>query len=219
MSAADLNDYVKALHNYQTGDPVSDAGQIAQKHVWSILDQGTPITGGGVGAGGDTIRAANDAFGRSQDLARLGTNPSGLTPGKVSETLDRYPGGTDWQGSPIGPEAQSLTALQSAMEPRFNFYNARHMAAPLLGAGLGGAAGFFNSAEGQHPGLSALQEAGEGAMIFGLGKALATPRPGPALNAARYAIGTGQPLSTGSGRLGNALLNLMLGRSASNQPY
>jgi hypothetical protein len=50
--------------------------------------------------------------------------------------------------------------------------------------------------------------------MFGGLHAAAKPRIGPALNAARYAIGTGQPISTGSQRVGDFLLNGLLGQQA-----
>jgi len=190
----------------------------------STLATAQPMSINGVPTGqvGDAAaaRAAGDAFhGPIQDLERLGTNAKSLTPGAVSQTLDKYPGGTDLFGNPQGPQAQALTALQNAMQPRFNFYSARHMAAPLVGAALGGAEGYFNPAEKQNPWLTAATQGAEGAAIFGGGKALAQARPGPALNAARYAIATGKPLSPGTDRMGNALLNLILGQGASNQSY
>jgi hypothetical protein len=222
MSAADLNDYIKALHNTQTGDDVAVAGQIAQKHLNLILDQGQPISGQAAGAGGATISAANNAFGRAADLDRLGDDPTQLTKAAVSKTAGFYP--TVPGGQP-GPEAQSLSALQGALQPPFNWWHVRHMAGPVLGASLGAAEGFFNPAEKQNPWLTAATQGLEGAALFsGLpagAAAIGRARAANALAGARYAIGTGQAAPAATlGPGGNALRNLILGQGAANQwPY
>jgi hypothetical protein len=226
MSGEDLNDYIKALHNNQTGDAVPVAGQIAQKHLNLILDQAQPISKQPIGSAGAAIDAANSAFGRASDLERLGTDPSELTKAKIAKTQSFYQPGMP-QANPV--IAQSLSNLQSAMDPKFNWYNMRHIvgpvALPLIGAGLQGAEGYFNPAEGQSRGITALSEAArggiEGAGVYGYLKSAAKARPGAAFDAARYAIGTGgQPLTTATGGVSDALSNLLFGRGATNQwPY
>jgi hypothetical protein len=169
---------------------------------------------GQVGEAGAAKSAGDSLYGRINDLERLGDDPANLTPGAVKKTASFY-------SDPNSPQAQSLAALQSAMQPKFNWYMARHIAAPILGAGLGGAEGFFNPAEGQNHYVTAATQALEGAAVFGGLHAAAKATPGRALNAARYAVATGQPIAgTPTNRIGDSLVNLLLGRAASNQsPY
>jgi hypothetical protein len=194
----------------QTGHRFADAldNTLATAQPMSI--NGVPT--GQVGEAAEARAAGDVLYGQIKGLNRLGTDPAQLTPGAVAKTASFYQPGT--------PEAQSLSALQTATQPGFNWWHVRHAAGPLLGAGLGAAEGYFNPAEGQNPWVRAATEGAEGMALFSGLPAIAAARPGPALNAARYAIGTGQPMTTATGRLGDALLSLVLGRAASNQaPY
>jgi hypothetical protein len=202
-----------------TGHRFADAIDTHLATAQPISINGVPT--GQVGEAGAAKMAGDTLYGRINDLERLGTDPSQLTPGAVSKTASFY---QPSPGAQPGPPAQSLTALQNAMQPPFNPWHIRHMAAPLVGAALGGAEGFFNPAEKQNPWLTAATQGLEGAALFSgvpaAGAALGKARTANALNAARYAIATGQPLRTTTGQVGDALSNLILGRGATNQwPY
>jgi hypothetical protein len=176
----------------------------------NVLNNAQPLQGGQAGEAGAAKLAGDLWHQRIQDLERLGEDPSALTSVKIKQTQQFH--------KPDSIQGQTLSDLAAAIQPRFNFYAARHMAAPLVGAALGGAEGYLNPAEGQNPWVTAGKEALEGAAIFGGGKALAAARPKSALNAARYAIATGQPMTTATGRVGDYLANLLYGRLAGNQP-
>jgi hypothetical protein len=186
----------------------------------NVLKNDDPLKGGDAGEGWDAKQAGDNLYGRINDLERLAKeSPSGApgpTPSAVQQTKDRY--APDPRQTP-GPEYQSLTALQKAMQPNFNFWTARHIAAPLVGAALGGAEGYFNPAEGQNHWLTAATQAAEGAAIFGGGHALARARPGSALNATNYTIGTGQPYipPSNAGPLGDRLRAIIFGNMAAGQ--
>ena len=186
----------------------------------NVLQNDDPLKGGEAGDGWDAKQAGDNLYGRINDLERLAKeSPSGApgpTPSAVQQTKSRY---EPDPGQPPGPEYQSLTALQNAMQPKFNFWTARHIAAPLVGAALGGAEGYFNPAEGQNHWLTAATQAAEGAAIFGGGHALARARPGSALNAANYTIGTGQPYipPSNAGPLGDRLRAIIFGNMAGGQ--
>jgi hypothetical protein len=212
QSGEDLNDFIKSLKAPKTGDDVDVAGRIGQKHMQNILDNTTPVVSGGQvpgvpGAGATAINQANQAYGRSQDLARL--QDSNLTQAMVKKTQGYW--------DPDTPEYQSLDALQKAMQPKFSWYGARHIAAPLVGAGLLGAGGYFYPAEGQSPYINAVRESLEGALLFKGLKAAAAPRPQGALNRAQYAVGTGQPYAAPfTSAPGDALRALILGQTAAS---
>jgi hypothetical protein len=188
----------------------------------NVLASGQPMSISGVPTGqigeAAAARAQGDAlFGQIKDLNRLGTDPNQLTPGKIQETMGRYAPSPGQQ--PSAPY-QSLVDLQNATQPGFNWWHLRHAAGPLLGAGLGAAEGYFNPAQGQDPWIRAGTEGLEGAALFSGLPAIAKARPGPALNAARYAIATGQPTTSAIGRaVGDPLSSLLFGRGMSGWPY
>lgn len=169
---------------------------------------------GQVGEAGAAKKAGDLIYGRIESLERLAQEtPSGEpgpTPAAVAKTKSYY------DQNPSGPEYQSLGALQQAMKPSFNWWVAHRAAAPLIGAAIGGTIGAFNPAEGQNRGITAIQDAFEGAAgVYGL-RELAMPRPGQALNAARYSIATGQPApSRAPPAAGQALRNLLFGWGSS----
>jgi hypothetical protein len=181
------------------------------------LDTAPPIPGyGQIGEAGAAKNAGDLINGRINDLERLAKeSPSGApgpTPAAVQATKE-------WH-DPGAPQYDALSALQQSMQPSFNWWHARHIAGPLLGAGLGAAEGFFNPAEKQNPYLTAATQGLEGAALFSGLPALARARPGNALNTARYVIGTGQPAPAGTpGPLGDALLKAILGQGAANQQW
>jgi hypothetical protein len=176
----------------------------------SSLANAQPLTGGAPGDAMAAKQAGDLWHGRIQDLNRL-DEP---TKANVAKTQEFHP-------DPNTPQAQSLERLNNAMQPRFDFGTFRHIAYPVVGAGLGAAEGYFNPAEGQNPfataGAEALKGGLEGAAVYGGGHALARARPGGPLNAARYAIGTGQPISTPTGDIGNLLLKLTASYGAGGQ--
>ena len=188
----------------------------------NVLATGQPMSIGGAPTGqvgeAAAARARGDAlFGTINDLNRLKTDPNQLTPSAIKETMGRY---APSPGQQPGPQYQSLVDLQNATQPGFNWWHLRHAAGPLLGAGLGAAEGYFNPAEGQNPWVRAGTEGVEGAALFSGLPALAKARPGPALNAARYTIGTGQPMTTAIGRaVGDPLSSLLFGRGMSNYQW
>jgi hypothetical protein len=230
----DVNDIVASLSNnpivsgrnlQQASRDLRDTGDwTAHRFADAIdnhLDTAQPMSINGVPTGQiGEAGAAKDAgdliYSRIEGLERLAKEtPSGApgpTPSAVQKTKSFY--------DPSDPEYQTLDALQQAMQPKFSFYGARHIAGPLIGAGLLGAEGYFNPAERQNPYVTAGREALEGALLFKGLKGAAQANPTAALNAARYTIATGQPMSTATGRVNDALSNLLFGRSAANQwPY
>lgn len=168
----------------------------------NVMQNAQPISGGQVGDAWDAKTAGDLTSGRINDLERLGDQP---TSAAVKQTQQFY--------TPGSPEYESLNTLQKAMQPPFNWWHVRHMAAPLVGAALGGAEGFFNPAEKQNPWVTGATSALEGAALFsGLPmaqSALGKARAANALNAARYAIGTGQAIPKSN--TAQALRTLMLG--------
>ena len=106
------------------------------------------------------------------------------------------------------------------MQPNFNFWTARQYSRPSCWSRFGaGLKGYFNPAEGQNHWLTAATQAAEGAAIFGGGHALARARPGSALNAARYTIGTGQPYipPSNAGGLSDMVRAIIFGNMAGRQ--
>ena len=187
----------------------------------NTLATATPLQGSMMGTAaakvGDAAKAkaAGDLWnGRIQDLNTLGTDPGELTKGDIN-AVKSWP-----QNAPGTPQGEALSALQAKMAPGFNAYTARHIAAPLLGAATGAAEGAMNPAEGQNRWTNAGIHAFEDAMLFGGFHAAATPRPGSALGAARYAIATGKPALTRTSKVGDLLANAIYGSAAAGQtPY
>jgi hypothetical protein len=180
------------------------------------LGTAQPIAGGGVGDAAAAKSAGDMWHQRIQDLERL--SQEGLqgqpapTKSAVQQTRQFY--------DPNSPQGQALSNLQAAQQPGFNWWTAKHIAGPLIGAAGLGLEGYVNPAEKQNPWISGAREALEGLLLFKGVHGFAAPRPESALNAARYTIGTGQPISTPTGRVGDALMNLLYGRAASGQsPY
>jgi hypothetical protein len=206
QSGEDLADFIRDLKMKNTGDNVDVAGRIGQKHMQNVLDNVTPITSGGQapgvpGAGAAAVNEGNQAFGRMEDLERLGDQP---TKAAIVKTQSNY--------QPGSPEYQASQNALNAMNPLVNWYAARHVAAPLVGAAVGGIQGFTNSAEGQDPYLNALWHAGEDALLFEGGRKLVAARPQGAFDALRYAIGTGQTKLVPNPPVRNALQTLLFNR-------
>jgi hypothetical protein len=180
----------------------------------NTLAAAQPIAGGQAGEAAAAQQAGDTLWGRIKDLNRLDAGGDTPTPAAVKQTMAFQ--------QPDSPQYQSLQDLQSAMKPSFNWWHLRHPAAALLGAGVGVAEDQLSPDQhhNANPWGNAFLHAGAGAALFSGLPAIAAARPGAALNAARYAIGTGQPMTTPTGRVGDALLNLILARGASNQtPY
>jgi hypothetical protein len=226
----DVNDIVTKLYRepVATGRVIQQASQdLRSTGDWTAhrfadaldntLNTAQPMTGGQAGDAGAAKNAGDYLYGRINDLERLGDDPTQLTKGAISKTASYYP---TQPGVQPGPEAQSLSTLQNAVQPPFNWWHVRHMAAPVIGAGLGAAEGFFNPAEKQNPYLTAATQALEGGVLFsGLpagAAAIGRARAANALAGARYAIGTGQAAPAATlGPGGNALRNLLFGPGAS----
>ena len=190
-----------------TGHRYADALDKALNTAQPMSVNGQPT--GQIGAAGAAQKAGDDLWGRIKDLNRLSqegpTGAPGPTPGAIQATKSNWAQGT--------PEYDALTALQGAVKPGFNWSHLRHAVAPLAfeGAALGE---HYMDPDDQYPWLRAgLHGLAAGSMFTAL-PAIAAARPGPAINAARYTLGTGQPMTTPTGRLGNSLLQLMLGRAA-----
>jgi hypothetical protein len=177
----------------------------------SALKNAQPISGGVVGDAAAAKATGDMWHQRIEDLNRLGADPGELTSSAIKQT-QAFPSN---QANPA--IKQSLNDLSASMKPGFNWWTARHVAAPLAGAAAGTAEGYFNAAEGQDPWTNAGIHAGEDALLFGGLHSAATPRPQAALNAARYAIATGKPLTTPAGRVGDWLMNLAGGSAISGQ--
>ena len=230
---ADVNDILGKLQNnpivsgrnsQEASSALRDNGDWTAHRFADALDnhlntaQPMSINGaptGQVGEAGAAKRAGDLWYQRIQDLNRLSQELSTGTPGPTPSAIQTTKGFYD-QGS---PQYDALTALQGAARPGFNWSHLRHAVAPLAfeGAALGE---HYLDPDDQYPWLRAgLHGLAAGSMFTAL-PAIAAARPGPAINAARYAIGTGQPISTATGRVGDSLLKLLLGRAAANQsPY
>ena len=184
--------------NDWTGNRYADA-------LDNVLRYDTPVAGGVAGAAGEAKAAGDLIHGRVRGLERL-QDP---TQANIAKTQSYYDKGS--------PEYQTLDALQQPPSTVLPFL-AKHVAAPAVGAAIGGTAGYLTSGEGGPSWPSTLQDALVGAMIGKGTGAISAARSGAALNAARRAIATGQPDMTPTGYIGNALLKLMAGRVAGNQP-
>jgi hypothetical protein len=177
----------------------------------STLANAQPVAGSvtkpGVAAQiGDAAKAQQDGnlwHGRIRDLETL-DNP---TPGAIKQ-VQSWP-----QNAPGTPAGNALETLAQSQRPSFSPYAMRHMIAPAAGAVTGGVEGYINAAEGQNPWTNAAIHSGEEAMLFSGLHAAAAPRPAGPLNAARYAIGTGKPITTPRGDIGNYLMNLWAGNA------
>jgi hypothetical protein len=160
--------------------------------------------------------------GRIQGLERLDQDtPSGTpgpTPSAVAKTASYYPDAADQFGNYLSPERQALSNLQTAQKPGFNAWHLRHPLGALAGGAVGAAEDYIDPGDHPNPWQNALLHAGTGMALFSGLPALAAARPGRALNAARYAIGTGQPISTPTGQIGDALVNMFYGKLAGGQP-
>ena len=174
------------------------------------LQNATPIQGGGPGDASVAKGLGDLWHGRIRDLETLGDQPTAANVKQVQ----------DWHPDSSTPQAQALDTLASAQQPKFNWWLAKKAVAPLAGAAVGGAEGFFNSAEGQNPWVNAAMHAGEDAAVFSGLHHLAAANPAAATRAARFAIATGRPITTPMGGVGDALKTIALGRAAGNQsPY
>jgi hypothetical protein len=190
-------------------DALDGTLQNAQPMPGSIAN-GAPAQ---VGQAGAAQKAGNLWHGRIKDLEALGTDPTAIPAGAVKQ-VQSFPQNAPGAGT---PQSQALATLAKAQKPSFNWWTARHIAAPVAGAAAGGLEGYFNAAEGQSPLTNAAIHAGEDALLFGGMHAAAAPRPASSLNAARYAIATGKPISDWRQPVGNALVDLMVGHAASGQ--
>jgi hypothetical protein len=233
MSAEDLNDYVKSLHNYQTGDQVPDAGQIAQKHLNLILGQAQPISGQARGAGGEAIANANQAFGRFSDVDRL---QDWQTKAARAGQPDIGSQASSWLGTEEGmrlapsgsPQLDALNALAATARPPQvsaapGAWDIRHVVQHLVPAATGAAFGGYQAGP-QHDVEGALGGMATGALLgYGLHKGVPWVQgmaqraaQQQALDAARVTLATGQktaPLA-GPSPYGDALRNLIFGLGA-----
>ena len=177
----------------------------------STLANAQPVAGSvtkpGVAAqAGDAAtaqQAGNLWHGRIKDLEAL-DNP---TPGAIKQ-VQSWP--RNAPGTPVG---DALATLTQSQKPSFSPYAMRHMIAPAAGAVTGGVEGYINAAEGQDPWTNAGIHSLEEAMLFSGLHAAAAPRPAGPLNAARYAIGTGNRITSPRGDIGNYLMNLYAGNA------
>lgn len=184
----------------------------------SVLNTAQPksingVPTGQVGEAGAAIAKGDDLWGRIKDIKRL-TPDDGSSPtlNAIKQTRPFYDKGT--------PEDQALGNLQDASGPGLNWWHLRHPLGIVGGEGAALAAEAYDPNH-QSPWMHVLPHAVTAAALFsGAPAALSAAGrlgQGSALNAAKYAIGTGQPISTATGRVGNTLLDLMLGRAATNQ--
>ena len=166
-----------------------------------VLKTGTPIRGGAPGSASVAKDLGDLWHGRIRDLETLGDAPTAANVKSVQ----------GWHPDASTPQAQALADLAKAQKPSVSATLVRHAAAPLAGAAIGAAEGAFNADKSASPWMNALIH---GAVGAGLGKGVhlaSSPNSLAALNAARYAIATGQPLTTATGRTGDAIKSLMLG--------
>jgi hypothetical protein len=186
----------------------------------STLSNGAPSPGS-VGATGAPAqvgeaaaaqKAGNALYQKIQDLNRLGADPSELTKAAVKQTMS-FP-----SNAPGTAQGDALAKLYGSLSPSFSPFAARHILAPVAGAGTGALEGYVNAAEGQDPYTNALIHSGEEAMLFHGLHSAAAPKPAANLNAARFTIGTGRPLTTTGGDIGNAILRATIAHAASGYP-
>ena len=132
--------------DWVTGSPIS-----------SIMCLRTTILlkGGDAGEGWDAKQAGDNLYGRITDLERLASRvveAARLEADAIGAAADEGPLCRPDPGQTPGPEHQSLTGLQKAMQPNQFLDVAEHIAAPLAGAALGGAEGYFNQRRGRTTG-------------------------------------------------------------------
>jgi hypothetical protein len=166
-----------------------------------VLKTGTPIRGGAPGDASVAKDLGDLWHGRIRDLETLGDAPTAANVKSVQ----------GWHPDASTPQAQALKDLAKSKQSTLAGHVASHVAAPLVGAAVGGAEGAIFGDKNTSPWVNALTHAGIGAGI-GLGKNVAIGRNSlAALKAAQYAIATGKPLTTATGRTGDAIKSLMLG--------
>ena len=176
----------------------------------NTLRYDTPSAGGQAGEGWNAKQAGDLWYQRINDLERL-DEP---TAANVKQTQAFY-------SDPQSPQAQALARLQSAMRPSFNWYRARHLVGPAVGAAVGGVEDLFNPEDHHNPWLNVGSRMLESTALFEGLPALAKARPQGPLNAARYTIGTGQPYiqPSNAGPLGDRLRAIIFGnRVGERQP-
>jgi len=180
-----------------------------------VLKGGTPIRGG---ATGDAWAAKTEGdlwHQRITDLNRLSEEgPQGQpapTKSAIQQTKEWYEPGT--------PQRDALDNLQAAQKPGFNWSHVRHIATPLAFEGAAQADAALDP-DNKAPWIRPLLHSAAAASMFHVLPALAAPKSASQLNSARFAIGTGQPISDIGNRVGDVLMRLQLGQAAANQsPY
>jgi hypothetical protein len=209
FTARNLQDASRYLRNQ--GDWVSNRYADA---LDGVMQTSQPIAGGAPGDAWAAKQAGDLWHGRIQGLERLDAeSPSGApgpTAGAVAKTRGYY--------DPADPEYQALGDLQSAQQPRFNWWLARHAIGPVAGAAFGGIENAIDPEAHKNPWLNALSRGLEGGLIYGGLHRAAAPSPSGALANARYAIGTGQlagPRNPIADPVAAALRNLLFGQGAS----
>lgn len=183
-----------------------DNGHVTAHRVADNLDRilanDQPLAGGAPGDAAKAQKAGDTIWGQIKDLNRL-DDP---TPAAVKTTRSFYNDGT--------PQANALDALSKAQLGRFNPYLVRHAVMPLAFEGAAQAENYLDPNKENRTTVGPMLHALAAGSLFGGLHAAARPRIGSALNEARYAIGTGQPISTGGQRVGDFLLNGLLGQQS-----
>jgi hypothetical protein len=177
-----------------------------------------------VGNAADAKAAGDQIWGRIEGLKKLEPTAGNSMPSatSVADAKSFYPKPTRMQQVFGGgsPEYTTLSDLEKTQGPAFNLYHARHIAAPLLFTGASGVEHALDP-NNEHPLLRSALHAGVGASLFsGLPELAQWSQARPAaLNAARYAVGTGNAIQPGTtGRVGDALMHLFLGQQSSPNP-
>lgn len=204
-----------------------DNGTNANAHVLadqfdSVLARGNPMpqsqVNGAAVAPGDAAgyKTQGDTWwGRIQDLNRLGTDPADLTKADIATTLAKQQQTNNPASSPAGVAA--LNTLTGAMKAPLNPWHLRHIVAPAAFEGAAYADQQLDPNDSV-PWLRPVLHGLAGATLFSGLPAVLRPRPGPALQNARYAIATGKSPTPGvTGTVGNMLGDLLMGRAATGR--
>lgn len=229
QSGEDINDIIRSLKKVNTGDAVDEAGQIAQRHFNSLLDNTAPITGGPSNSGRQALDEANEAYGRLQDTQRLadmqdkaatagtdvGSQASSFLASAKGQKLAAQPG---WENQ-LG--AFQRLADTTAKPDTIPWYVKHFIIAPALGTGANELyAGFTGQERSPWEHLAADAAVGGGlmgasALGGGLTARLNQAAQNRAIAAARVALSTGQKPALPAAPWRDALRALIYSRGAS----
>jgi hypothetical protein len=176
----------------------------------NVLNTAQPISGGQPGEAGAAQRLGDLWHGRIEDLKRLG-EPGDLTQSQLAAAIKQ----TQQQKSnaPGTVPGQALADLAKANQTGLSSYVVRRLLAPSIYEGAAWADQSLDP-EDTAKWIGPMLHGAAGAALVHAAPKLVAPRTAAPLNAARYAIATGQPMTTATGRVGDYLANLLYGHMA-----